>query len=92
LLERLSAYVPDEFINAHWPSGPTGGRRRSFSAAQLWRVHLLALLLRAHALWHAPTQRPLLHELAPQQLEWTFMLKLVNRTYAVRSSDVHFDQ
>lgn len=44
LLEQVSPFIPDEFINEQWPSGPTGGRRRAFSAAQLWRTHLLLLL------------------------------------------------
>jgi hypothetical protein len=44
LLERLTGFVPDEFINTRWPIPHRGGRRQHFSAAQLWRVHLLALL------------------------------------------------
>jgi hypothetical protein len=50
LLEELSPYIPDEFINRQWPKGPTGGRRRVFSAAQLWRTHLLLLLTPAHSI------------------------------------------
>src|ERR1043166_891629 len=50
LLEQISPYIPDEFINQQWPCGPTGGRRRAFSAAQLWRTHLLLLLTPAHSL------------------------------------------
>jgi hypothetical protein len=50
LLDKLSCYVPDDFINEHWPYGPTGGRRRAFSAAQLWRTHLLLVLTPAHAM------------------------------------------
>jgi hypothetical protein len=49
LLEQLSPYVPDVFINERWPRGPTGGRRRAFSTAQLWRTHLLVLLTPAHS-------------------------------------------
>ena len=44
LLEQLSLYIPDVFINEQWPCGVTGGRRRAFSAAQLWRTHLLLFL------------------------------------------------
>jgi hypothetical protein len=44
LLERLTSFVPDDFINQHWPIPWRPGRRRRFSSAQLWRVHLLALL------------------------------------------------
>lgn len=45
LLETLSAFVPDDFINARWPS-PTRrrGPRLRFSAAQLGRAHLLGCL------------------------------------------------
>jgi hypothetical protein len=44
LLERLTIFVPDEFINQHWPVPRRPGPRWRFSTAQLWRVHLLALL------------------------------------------------
>src|SRR5262245_60238797 len=42
LLEVLTGFVPDEFINSRWAIRYRGGRRLRFSAAQLWRVHLLA--------------------------------------------------
>ena len=44
LLEVLTGFVPDDFINSHWPVPYRGGRRFRFSAAQLWRVHLLTAL------------------------------------------------
>lgn len=44
LLEVLTGFVPDDFINSCWPVPYRGGRRFRFSAAQLWRVHLLAAL------------------------------------------------
>jgi hypothetical protein len=44
LLEVLTGFVPDDFINSRWPVPYRGGRRFRFSAAQLWRVHLLAAL------------------------------------------------
>jgi hypothetical protein len=44
LLEHLTAFVPDDFINTRWPIPRRRGPRWHFSAAQLWRVHLLALL------------------------------------------------
>jgi hypothetical protein len=50
LLEQVSMFIPDQFINEQWPSGPTGGRRHNFSAAQLWRTHLLLLLTPAHSI------------------------------------------
>jgi len=45
LLERLTAFVPDDFINTKWPNPRQRGPRWHFSTAQLWRVHLLALLM-----------------------------------------------
>jgi hypothetical protein len=50
LLEQLSGYVPDDFIATLFPRDFTGGRRHDLSAAQLWRVHLLALLTPTHSL------------------------------------------
>lgn len=72
LLEHLSPYIPDEFINEHWPSGLTGGRRRAFSAAQLWRTHLLLLLSPAHSI-------NLLVELLREQRAWRRFARLSHR-------------
>jgi hypothetical protein len=45
LLEALSAFVPDDFINCRWPLFTRRrGPRSHFSAAQLWRAHLLGCL------------------------------------------------
>jgi hypothetical protein len=63
LLRCVSPYVPDDFINDQWPLKPTGGRRRWFSAAQLWRTHLLVLLTPAHSV-------NLVLELLPSQPAW----------------------
>ena len=49
LLELLSGYVPDEFINQLLPSRRGVGRRSCFSAAQLWRVHVLSPLTGTHS-------------------------------------------
>jgi hypothetical protein len=72
LLEHISPYVPDEFINEQLPSGPTGGRRRAFSAAQLWRTHLLLLLSPAHSI-------NLLVELMKEQRAWRRFAHLSHR-------------
>lgn len=72
LLEHLSPYIPDEFINGQWPSGPTGGRRRAFSAAQLWRTHLLLLLSPAHSI-------NLLVKLLKEQRAWRRFARLSHR-------------
>ena len=49
LLELLSAHVPDHFINQRLPPRRGLGRRCAFSAAQLWRVHLLSPLTGTHS-------------------------------------------
>ena len=53
LLEPLAGYVPDDFIAELCPRDFTGGRRHALSAAQLWRVHLLAGLTTTRSL-HLP--------------------------------------
>ena len=72
LLEQISPYIPDEFINLQWPCGPTGGRRRNFSAAQLWRTHLLLLLTPAHSL-------NLLVKLLKENRSWRRFARLSHR-------------
>ena len=49
LLELISNYVPDDFINQLLPRRRGVGRRSGFSAAQLWRVHLLSPLTGTHS-------------------------------------------
>jgi hypothetical protein len=49
LLEMLSSYVPDGFINQLLPRRWGVGRRACFSASQLWRVHLLSPLARVYS-------------------------------------------
>lgn len=63
LLELLHPFVPDDFINECWPPGHTGGRRRDYSAAQLYRIHLLSLLTPVHSV-------NLLVKLLPEQRGW----------------------
>ncbi len=72
LLDEVSPYVPDQFINEQWPSGATGGRHRCFSAAQLWRVHLLLLLTPAHSV-------NLLAALLSEQRGWRRFARLSHR-------------
>jgi len=62
-LAVLDPFVPDQFINERWSMRPTRGPRWRFSAAQLWRVHLLALLTPAHSM-------NLLVALLPEQPAW----------------------
>lgn len=49
LLEQLSPFVPDRFINELRVSKRRVGPRCLYSPAQLYRVHLLALLTPAHS-------------------------------------------
>lgn len=62
LLEALTDFVPDDFINSRWPFPRRPGRRFEFSAAQLWRVHLLTTLT-AHRSFNAVLRS--LHEQRP---------------------------
>ena len=63
LLEVLTPYISDEFINRLLPGNRRQGRRNYFNAAQLWRVHLLAMLTPAHS-FNA------LARLLPEQPAW----------------------
>jgi hypothetical protein len=72
LLEVLAPYVPDEFINRLLPGNRLQGRRNFFSAAQLWRVHLLAVLSPVHS-FNA------LVRLLPEQPAWRHFALLDHR-------------
>ena len=72
LLDQLSPFVPDGFLIDPWPHAATGGRQGHFSAAQLWRVHLLALLTPAHSI-------NLLVKMLPEQRAWRHFAHLPNR-------------
>ena len=63
LLALLAPFVPDAFIDQAWPTGCTGGRHREYTAAQLYRVHLLSLLSPVHSL-------NLLVKMLPEQRAW----------------------
>ncbi len=72
LLEKLSPHIPDDLINllfAH-KSGP--GRPCHFSAAQLFRASLLALLTPVHSF-------NLLVDLLPENRSWRAFARLRNR-------------
>ena len=72
LLDLLSAFVPDQFINKLLAQRAHPGRRRYFSAAQLWRIHLLALLTPAHS-FNA------LVRLLPEQRAWRRFARIPHR-------------
>jgi len=72
LLEILSAYVPDDLINSLFMQKSRRGRPRLFSAAQLFRVNLLALLTPAHSF-------NLLVALLAEHRPWRSFARLRNR-------------
>jgi hypothetical protein len=72
LLEQLSAFVPDELINHLVPLHRGRGRRITFSPAQLFRVHLLALLTPARSF-------NLLVRLLSEQRSWRRFAHLSHR-------------
>jgi hypothetical protein len=72
LLDRLDPYIPDDCINERWSLRPVRGPRWQFSAAQLWRVHLLALLTPVHSL-------NLLCTLLSEQRAWRSFARLRHR-------------
>ena len=72
LLALLDRYVPDDFINSRWNVRPARGPHRAFSAAQLWRVHLLAVLTAVHSL-------NLLLNLLAEQRAWRVFAHLPHR-------------
>lgn len=72
LLEILSEYVPDDFINGLLAPKRHCGARHCFSPAQLWRTHLLALLTPAHS-FNAVVR------LLPEQKHWRRFVRLNHR-------------
>jgi hypothetical protein len=82
LLEQLTAFVPDDFVNElmRRPSG--SGRRSQWSPAQLYRLLLLAVLTPAHS-------SNLLVELLKEQLGWRKFVRLPNRFSVPVASQLH---
>lgn len=72
LLRVLSPHIPDNFINERFARQRREGRRLRFSSAQLWRVHLLALLTRTFS-FNA------LIRCLPEQETWRRFAHLPNR-------------
>ena len=71
-LALVDPYVPDGFINQHWNQRPIRGPHRTLSAAQLWRVHLLAVLTPTHSFNQLVT-------LLPEQRAWREFARLSHR-------------
>src|SRR5215475_8917466 len=72
LLRLLSEHIPDEFINQLVPRRRGVGRRKCFSAAQLWRVHLLSPLTGTHSFNG-------IVRLLPEQRQWRRFAHLSHR-------------
>jgi hypothetical protein len=72
LLEKLSPHIPDDLINSLFAHKSGPGRRSLFSAAQLFRVSLLALLTPVHSF-------NLLVDLLPENRSWRTFARLRNR-------------
>jgi len=72
LLSLLDLFVPDSFINEELNTRPARGPRRYFSAAQLWRTHLLTVLTPVHSLNQ-------LVALLPEQRAWRSFARLPHR-------------
>jgi hypothetical protein len=72
LLQLLSPFIPDAFINDRFTFRQREGRRLRFSAAQLWRVHLLVSLTRTFSF------NALVRALAEQE-SWRRFAHLPNR-------------
>ena len=72
LLRELSPHVPDAFVNQLRPRPAGCGRPRRFSPAQLYRIHLLALLTPAHSF-------NLLVQMLPEQRDWRRFAHLPNQ-------------
>jgi hypothetical protein len=72
LLEKLSPHVPDDLINSLLAPKSGPGRPSLFSAAQLFRVNLLALLTPVHSF-------NLLVELLAENRSWRTFARLRNR-------------
>lgn len=72
LLTLVDPYVPDDFINQSWNCRPLRGPHRRLSAAQLWRVHLLAVFTPTHSFNQ-------LVALLPEQRGWREFARLPHR-------------
>jgi hypothetical protein len=82
LLEQLSRFIPDDFINELWPVHRGRGRRMGFRPAQLYRVLLLSLLTPAHSF-------NLLTQMLKEQRAWRRFAHLRNRHHLPVTSLLH---
>jgi hypothetical protein len=82
LLEQLSPFIPDDFINGLSPRQQGRGRRMGFQPAQLYRVLLLSLLTPAHSF-------NLLTQMLKEQRAWRRFAHLPNRHHLPVASLLH---
>lgn len=82
LLEQLSVFIPDDFINQLVPPNRGRGRRSPWSSAQLYRSILLTLLTPAHSF-------NLMLELLAEQRSWRKFAQLPNRDRLPGPSQLH---
>ena len=82
LLEQLSEFVPDHFINELVPVQVGRGRRRHWSPAQLYRLLLLAVLTPAHSF-------NLMLKLLQEQRAWRKFAHIPNRNRLPVASQLH---
>lgn len=82
LLEALGQFVPDAFINDLVPTHVGRGRRRHWSAAQLYRLLLLSVLTTAHSF-------NLMLKLLEEQRAWRKFAHIPNRYRLPVASQLH---
>jgi hypothetical protein len=82
LLEQITVFVPDSFINELVPAQVGRGRRRHWSSAQLYRLLLLTLLTPAHSF-------NLMLRLLQEQRPWRKFAHLPNRYRLPAASQLH---
>jgi hypothetical protein len=82
LLEELTAFVPDDFVNELFGRRSGPGRRAQWSPAQLYRLLLLTVLTPAHS-------SNLLAVLLKEQRGWRQFARLQNRFQVPVASQLH---
>lgn len=82
LLEQISDFVPDDFIDKLLPRPSRMGRRRHWTSAQLYRLLLLALLTPAHSF-------NLMLRLLQEHRAWRKFAHLPNRYRLPVASQLH---
>lgn len=82
LLEQISDFVPDDFINELPVGQSRRGRRRHWNSAQLYRLLLLTVLTPAHSF-------NLMLRLLEEQRSWRKFAHLPNRYRLPVASQLH---